>query len=261
MVKIKIFLLLIFYSVTIACSQNLGPGYRFDLFKNTSNWDLAKAVAEEDEKETRTLINEKKLDVNLQEPIYKQTLLQLAVGNDKLISTRVLLEEGANVNIPDSEHGTPINEATRFIELKKNTYAIIELLIKYGANVNDIFVKQKGIDTVTFNVPLMGASGNLACAKLLLEHGADPYVKFHNYFPVWFAMLTNAFNEGIFTAKYMIMDKKMPVPKTISYSAGNRRPLDIFYFLSKENFKGDMKKEKAKQDIIEYLRKINFPQK
>ncbi|MGH2565254.1 MAG: ankyrin repeat domain-containing protein, partial [Ginsengibacter sp.] len=110
------------------CSQNFGPGYSFELFKNTPNWDLAKAVQNENENEIRKLIKEKGVDINLQEPKFGNTLLLLAIGNDKLISTRVLLEEGANINIPNSDMNKPIHQATKFIALKTNSFQIIKLL-------------------------------------------------------------------------------------------------------------------------------------
>ena len=80
---------------------------------------MAKAVQTENEKTIRKLIREQGININLQESRYGNTLLLLAVGNNKLISTRILLEEGANINIADSEMNEPIHEATRFIDLKK----------------------------------------------------------------------------------------------------------------------------------------------
>jgi ankyrin repeat protein len=178
MVKLQIILIFIISCTTMACSQNqkLGPGYQFDLFKNTSNWELAKAVDREDTTAIKQLIRKNKLNVDLQEPRFGRTLLLLAIGNDKLKSTKALLEMGANLNIADSQKYKPIHEASQFIPLKKNTLQILELLIQHGADVSDTLVQRKGNDTSYFYVPLMGACENLACAKLLLEHGANPYV-------------------------------------------------------------------------------------
>ena len=250
----------------MACSQNqkFGPGYQFYLFKNTPNWELAKAVEREDAVRIKKLIKENKLNVNLQEPQFGNTLLYLAVGNDKPISTKALLEMDANLNIADFEKYKPIHEASRFIPLKKNTLKILELLIQYGADVNDTLVQRKGNDTSYFYVPLMGACENLACAKLLLEHGAKPYIKqtstfFGDNYIIWSQLLVDDLDENIYVARYMVVDKMMPIPKFIVYNIPKKEPADIYYFLEKENFRGDVKKEKAKQDILDYLKHIDFP--
>jgi hypothetical protein len=57
----------------------------------------------------------------------------------------------------------------------------------------------------------------------------------------------------------MIVDKKMPIPQFIVYNIPKKEPADIYYFLERENFRGDAKKEKAKQDILDYLKQIDFP--
>ena len=123
--KFFLIIMIFFCYLNSGCSQNFGPGYSFELFKNTPNWELAKAVKNENEKEIIKLIKQKKVDINLQEPHFGNTLLLLAIGNDKLIATKVLLEAGADVNIADAENNKPIHEATRFINLKKNSFDII----------------------------------------------------------------------------------------------------------------------------------------
>ncbi|HEY4876955.1 MAG TPA: ankyrin repeat domain-containing protein [Puia sp.] len=119
MKKFKVLLVfLIFFNNT--GSQNLGRGYQFSLFKNTPNWELAKAVEKEDANEINLLLKTGNYNINLQEPKFGTTLLMLAIGNDKYESTKSLLENGASVNIKDSFQTSPIFEASKFIELKKN---------------------------------------------------------------------------------------------------------------------------------------------
>lgn len=241
------------------CSQDFGPGYSFELFRNTPNWDLAKAVKNENEKEIRKLIKERRLNIDLQESKFGNTLLLLAIGNDKLIATKVLLEEGANVNVTDSEMNKPIHEATHFLTLKSHSFEILKLLIQYGANVNDTLIKIDGKDTIKFYVPLMGAKESFKCAKLLLDNGANPYVKVGGTYFIWRFIDGGKRDESIFFTKYLIVDKKMLIPNPIDFSMPYNVPLDIFYFLNKENMNYDLKKEKAKNEIISYLKKINFP--
>ena len=88
MKKIQFFIIVSIIWTFSGCSQNLGPGYQFDLFKNTKNWDLAKAVERESSDEIVRLLKQGNTDINLQEPKFGTTLLHLAIGNDKLISVK-----------------------------------------------------------------------------------------------------------------------------------------------------------------------------
>ena len=189
---------------------------------------MAKAVQNEDEREIKRLVKENGVDINLQESKFGKTLLLLAIGNDKLLSTKILLEEGANINIADSEMAKPIHEATRFITLKVNSLQILKLLIKFGANVNDTSIIIKGNDTISFYVPLIGASKNLECGKLLIESGANPYVINGNAFLIWRFFDGGKHDENIFFAKYLVVDKKMAIPNPIDYSLPNNIPVNIF---------------------------------
>jgi ankyrin repeat protein len=260
MIKIKSFLVLIILNSMLACSQGgFGPGYRFDLFENTPNWVLAKAVETENEAEINKLIKSGKYDINLRESKYGRTLLSLAVGNDKYYSTKVLLENNANVNIRDLRNTSPIEEATKYISFKKNTLEILKLLVKHGANVNDADITKRNEDTVQYIVPLVNATSNFNCTKFLLDKGANLYVKYDGVFPVWHQMLIIDFDEYIFVAKYLIVEKKMPIPNPISFSVPEKKPQDIFYFLNLANFRNDSAKTKVRQDILDYLHKIDFP--
>jgi ankyrin repeat protein len=98
----------------------------------------------------------------------------LAIANDKLLSTKVLLENGASFNILDSDKKAAIHEATEDINSRKNSYKILEILIKYGADVNMLRINPNRNDTLGYSVPLMGAINNLQCLQLLLDNGANP---------------------------------------------------------------------------------------
>jgi hypothetical protein len=103
----------------------------------------------------------------------------------------------------------------------------------------------------------VGATSSLACTKLLLSNGANLYIRFHGTFPIWQRMLGYPFDENIFVAKYLIINRKMLIPNPITVSVPKREPIDIFSILQK--FRGDSLKEKTKQEILDYLRKIDFP--
>jgi ankyrin repeat protein len=252
--KIQLFLICILISTLSSYSQNLGPGYEFSLFNNTQNADLAKAVEKEDTLEIKNLISES--DVNLQESKYGVTLLELAIANGKLRSVKVLLEEGADINIPDFSNSKPIHEATKFIKIRKNSFEILDLLLQYGANPNDTAL-QKHTGSFDFYVPLMGAVGSIECTKLLLKYNANLYIKKDSSYLIWERFLEDDINDGIYVARYLIIDRQMAVPNPITYSTPNKNPLDIFYFLSKEHFRNDLNKERGKQEIIDYLNKTS----
>ena len=257
----RIQILTIFIMCTfVACSQNRGPGYQFDLFKNTPSWELAKAVEREDENKIIKILRKQNVDINFQEPKYGSTVLHLAIGNDKLLSTKILLENNANYNIHTLDKRTAIHEVVRDIKSMKNSYKILELLIKYGADVNKLRVNPNNNDTLGYSVPLIDAINDFACSKLLLDHGAEPYLKSGDTYLIWYLMLLMGdINDNIFVAKYMIVDKKMFVPNPIRYTMENE-PVDIFTQLNKLDFSKDLKRQKAKEEIIDYLRKIDFPQ-
>jgi hypothetical protein len=261
MLKMRLQNLMLFTLCTFAaCSQNRGPGYQFDLFKNTASWELAKAVEGEDKKKIIQILKEKNTDINLQEPKFGNTVLHLAIANDKLLSVRILLENNANYNIPALDKRTAIHEAVSNINSRKNSYAILELLIKYGADVNKLRINPNNNDTLGYSVPLMDAINNFACSKLLLDHGADIYLKSGDSYLVWFFMLLGGeINDNIYVAKYVIVDKKMPIPNPISYTV-DKKPLDILGLLNDLDLSKDSKRRKAKEEIIGYLKKINFPQ-
>jgi len=164
------------------------------------------------------------------------------------------------VDIRDFENNLPIHDATKFTKLRKNTLPILKLLIQFGADINAPIMKVSGTDSIYHYVPIMGAPQRFDCAAFLLDHGANTYFQSDNDFVVWNAILSDDLDDGIFVAKYMIIDKKMKVPNPIAYSIPNRKPLDSYSFLNQENFRRDYHKEDAKNEIIKYLKQINFPE-
>ncbi len=237
------------------------PGYRFDLFDSMPSRKLALAVKEENVAEIKRLVAEGKADINLQEKKFGQTLLHLAIDNQKVASVDALLEAGADFNIKNKRGYTPIHELTDYYELTPKSHAMLQSLIAKGADVNAL---SRGTDKDSANgyvyVPLKGAVRDSACAKLLLENGADAYVKYKEEYSVWRYLLLSFHNENIFTAHYMIVEKKMKVPNPIFYRMDSKA-IDIFDFLDIKKFPDNASaaKLKARQDILDYLKAIDFP--
>lgn len=262
LLHIGTFLSLFFMSLN-GCSQNSerGPGYDFNLFKNTPNWKLAKAIINEDKDDLERLLKDSGININLQENIYGNTLLQLAVGNDKLVSTQILLLHKADINIPDFDGYTAIHEVTRYINLNKNGYDILKLLLEAGADPNKPSTDIKGNDTTNHYVPLMGGVKSLKATKLLLKYGADLYYKNHNQYPIWFNMLLLGSGpyENIFVARYIIIEKKLAIPNPVFYKINPIKPVNALEFIEKMNFNDDKEKQNIKKELITYLRQIKYP--
>jgi ankyrin repeat protein len=250
------FILILVSSCLSSCFQNdgLAPGYTWELFKNTPDWELAKAIKQEDTAAIFEILKQKKIDINLQEQKFGRTLLMLAVGNDKFYSTQALIKAGADLNIRDSSGDQAIHEAVRFISLRKNSYVILKLLLENHADANSY--SENG----TNPTPLAGGVVNFPCYKLLMSYGADPYFQFNDHgFAVWITMFIDERKDGILAAKDLILERKMPIPNPIARSLDGRMPLDIFYFLNSLKFEKNSGKQKAKVEILNYLKEINFP--
>lgn len=259
--KIFIFLIVMHLFFKSSLAQVLdGPAYKWELFKNTPVWDLAKAVAEEDTIAIYDLLKKDKSNINFQEPKFGSTLLILALRNDKIKSIEALLRAGGKIDVRELSGEQAIHEASAYLKLKKHSFEALKLLIKYGANVNSVAANSYP------SVPIEGTVESLACTKLLLENEASVYYTdprdsiFHTY-GFWFDLLSNGLDSNIYVAKYLIVDKKLKIPNPITVSLAKHEPLDVFYFLNRFNFRGDLKKEKAKQEIVAYLREIDFPRK
>lgn len=254
--------LIIFTFQSCTNTLQLGPGYEFELFKNTPNWELAKAVKSENEDAINSILNDKNININLQEPTFGNTILMLAVGNEKLTSARILLEYGANQNITDIYGNAPIHEATHVIFLKKHAPEMLELLLKYGADPNMVSMVINGQDSGYLSLPLMGAIENLDCTKLLLKYGANLYFKRNDEYPVWENLLSfgSRKSDNIFVAKYLIVDKKMKIPDPISYTIPSHLPRNALTFLNNFDVFDIPERAKAKAEILNYLKEIDFPQ-
>ena len=112
---------------------------------------------------------EQKTDVNSQANLGKTALNQAGTfasshsrGREADI-VRLLLDHGADPNIPDDSHSTPLHRASSLGLLD-----VARLLLSYGANIDE--KDEKG------RTPFQLASeeGHHEMTKLLLEHGAEP---------------------------------------------------------------------------------------
>lgn len=259
MVKQRLLISIIVFLSINACTQSFGPGNELDLFRDTPNWELAKAVDKEDTSKIRKLVVDKGLDLNFQENKFGRTILHLAIARDKATSVGALLALGADVKLRDYENNLPIHEASESVNNRRNSLKILDLLIKYNADVNSMKLEKGDRDTTYFYVPLMGASKDLECGKLLLVHGANPYVEVNGSYPVWHFTYTDTADQQIYFARYLIIEKRLPIPDPVMYSKSEMKPIHITDYLNKMNFNGNVNKEKIRKEILEYLTRTGFP--
>lgn len=148
-----------------------GRDYR--LFQNTPPWELAKAVRDEDVNTIDKIVTENPQLINYQEHKYGNTLLKVTVMNQQMKSFKALLERKANVSIHNTFDGaSALIEACR---LKDYDIKFAQMLIEYGANVNDVETGERRNGNSTRETPLISAanSGKAEFIELLVKNGAD----------------------------------------------------------------------------------------
>ncbi len=253
--KQKSFLLVVAMNFMISScwpQNDAGPGYRWELFKGTPEWELAKAAQKEDTSKIYEIIKQGSVNINYREPKYGQTILILAIANNDVNSVDALLKSGADVNVRNSVGNQAIHEACTSPNLRSHSLEIIKLLVNHGADVN-------AVSAGTPTVPLAGTSSSLACTKLLLDHGANLYfVDKDRTYTVWFFLLLAVDEKNMDLAKYIIVDRKMLVPNPIAYSLAHE-PLDIYTILSRPRFDRTPGMLADKKEILRSLHDVDYP--
>lgn len=176
----KIYLIFTLGLALNSCGFNLEQEfYNFDNFKGTSLWELAQAVRADDANEVREILKENKLEIDLKDAYYNQTLLALSIQNEKRNAFLELLKAGAN---PNELVGSP-KDASPFIyaiwNVRNCDLFYVETMLKHGANPN-LEIKNPQPESYFANsFPLLVAIGNndsyncLDLVKLLVDNGAD----------------------------------------------------------------------------------------
>lgn len=106
------------------------------------------------------------VDINDTSTFSRRTALMIAVSNEQIECINILLENGANPNIPDMYGMTPIHFA-----VTKNSPDIIEMLVLAGANKDVLTNEGSGIQWT----PLIRAikCQSVDAAIKLIELGCD----------------------------------------------------------------------------------------
>ncbi|MEO7171662.1 hypothetical protein [Flavobacterium sp.] len=277
----RIILILCLSSILNSCGFNLEEdGYNFDNFKETPLWELAQAVRADDENEVKQILKDSKLEVDLKDPEYFQTLLALSIQNHKRKAFLALLNAGANSNelLGNPQDATPFIYAIWNVDNCDLFY--VENMLKHGANPNLEIKNPKPGYYFQNTFPLLVAiglndnNGNdcLNLIRLLVENGAD--------INVCFKQPESDLCEGVIaesltansmeTLKYFVVEKKITIPDTVTIYGGIDKSTQEVYGLKEvlssekfeyKDFESDgikydrSKQRKIRDEILEYLNK------
>ncbi|MBN8574210.1 MAG: ankyrin repeat domain-containing protein [Candidatus Kapabacteria bacterium] len=224
-------------------SKLKGRDYR--LFQNTVAWDLAKAVQDEDELKIKEIITKDPNIINYQDPKYGNTLLIFTIMNQQMEPFMVLINNKADINIHNTFDGSSaLIEAVR---LRDYDIKFAEILIKNGANVNDIETGERSEGNSTRQTPLISAvsSGKIEFVELLINNGAD--INYQNEYG------QSAFGESVMTNEYKISNY------LLQHGANYHRPV---FFIPDDSvlFENRDPNDKGKpMYLVDVLRKDIFP--
>lgn len=241
-------------------SDLTGRDYR--LFQNTPAWELAKAVQDEDEKKINEIVAKEPSLINYQEPKYGNTLLKLTVMNQQVKSFKALLERKADVSIHNTFDGT--SALIEACGLKDYDIKFSQMLIEYGANVNDVEIGERREGNSTRFTPLIEASqsGILELVKLLVSKGAN--INYRNEFN------QSALSESVIQEKYEVSlyllqngaDYKQPIFYRPDYSVPSElqdpndkgKPMYLVDVLREDFSDFDTDEYKYKIQIVDFLK-------
>lgn len=235
--------------------RNNLSGSDFELFNQTPLSSLAKAVEDENLLEIDRIYKTKKVDVDYSESKFGNTLLMLAVRNNKYKSTAALLTYGADPNKHNTFRGsTPMIWSARNDDVK-----FLKLLLEAGGDANSIenaninTTKDKARLTVLNAAISLSDIKTLEKVKLLVEKGANINFSQSNTFETP-SPLSDAFvHKKLDVALYLLnngADFNKPLYTTVD---GH----EVFILEQLRKIVVDLNSEeyKLKYQIVDYLKK------
>ena len=155
-------------------------GNDFRLFQGTKAWELAKAVEDENIEGIKFQVNKVGIPVDYKEERFGETLLMLAVRNNKYMSAKTLLELGADPNEPDDTiNNSGENAVIIASEFSRISPNILRLLLEQGGNPNSVCrgMQEYNDELIPIRhfalydaVPIFG---DFEKVRILVEAGAD----------------------------------------------------------------------------------------
>lgn len=154
-------------------------GFDYRLFQNTPAWELAKSVEDSDVNKIKEILDKDKKLVDYTEPIYGQTLLNIAVQRKNYRSVVTLLAEGANPNKQEIDGTSALMQAAsvggKTVDNLGADSRYLKALLKYGGDPNAVQQPNRSSKNTTHFTPLIFACrvGVLDYVKILVEAGAN----------------------------------------------------------------------------------------
>jgi len=231
MTKLKILNIAAFCLLVVlsSCGQqkeymfnNQLPGFDFHSFDSTPMRSFAEAVDLEDTLRMEEIARSKRINLNYPDPKFGQSILSLAIINNKYAAVVKLLHLGADINYRSlhHDHSTPFLNLCEHISVVQNSLAIMKLLLEHGADVNAIQADEatgalgdKYIVKTTALEYLI-SYGTLEHVKLLVNSGArlDTYPATGSKSLLYQAVVLS---PRLDVLKYLLIDKKIEVPQYI----------------------------------------------
>lgn len=240
------------------------PSYRsYDIFDGTPGHELAKAVESNNLKKIEKLIIEDSVDINYQDPIYKQTVLTTATMNTsrslfptKLSTIEKLLELGADPNLYANWDGDRSNSVT--IACSGDDADLLALLLKYGGDPNSVDKSDLcGELTALMLAARLRIHDDYRCLRMLIEHGADVNATtssyrggaieaaWHEYMSILILIQNGADPFTTIYPKSYLNEPQMSFPEYMRYDT---QPLDSKQY----KYKMMLKKWLKDNDIFDY---------
>jgi ankyrin repeat protein len=208
------------------------------------------------------IVNEDKLNIDFQESRFGETLLSLAILNDKNLSIEQLLRLGANPNIKSTITGSsPFLDFCYFKSSYPTGAETLKMLIKYGGDVNAINTR-KNSDTLVYKSKFIRSaliyvceSGNLASLKVMVENGAklDIYPTEGEQSLITTVILNNHFDM----LKYFLIEKQFKIPSWcfLKYPGDiTEKKMTITDALIEYELPSNPERDKLKEEILVFLK-------
>lgn len=256
-------LLYFFENRNIPVEKDSYRGWDVCRFQGTKAWNLAKAIDDQNIREIRRQVVVLKVPIDTKDRKKLFTPLMYAVFNNDIQSVKVLLELGADPNIPTdsiSDKGdNSVIIASRYSDI---SIEILKLLLKYGGNPNSTECG-RNYDMDGDWIPARSSalscavsiSGEIEKVKILVEAGANV----NNYdgdfqdAPLMDALLLDRMNIALYLLEHGA-DYNYKFRSCAPSSGGGSRDVDILYRLRQCIYPLDSQEYKDKLKVIKFLK-------
>jgi ankyrin repeat protein len=235
-------------------------GYDFRIFQQTSAWELAKAVEDEDIELIKDIVTNTNVDINTTDPKYGNSLLMMSARRNKFESFKTLISLGANIDIHnDYDSISVIHIVCKNIRIK-DQIKYLDILIEKGVDVND----RSNVKNI--NTPLLIECSNayrgksaLKVVKYLVQNGANiNYINEDNYFALRSSIVFNNYDVAIYLIKN---GARYDIPFRLADGKIRNENDYIMDVLTSSYHKLDSKDYQEKMMLVDYLEKLGLKYK